>query len=338
MASPVTGKPISRLRWRRVARNLALAAFVVIASAALIVAIHGRNWMARAIATAPNAGKAFAPAPGDDPSSSQCHDIGVDAHLRVNLGDPDPVSLSLYLVEPKGPPRGTVLVLHGIRSDKLWFIGQAQRVAAEGYRVVLPDLRGHGRSSGEWLSYGVREANDLRRLLDDLDHRGLVAGRVGVVGTSYGAAIAIQLAGIDPRVRAVVAVAPFSSLHAVVPDYARHYLPGVAALIPDAFLSAGVAQAGQLGTFDPNAASPLLAIARTTANVLLIHGQADANIPPSHSVVLSVAAPDHTRLILVPGDDHFSIVSDRSAAISRDGMAWLHRWLDTEEPAAATRP
>jgi pimeloyl-ACP methyl ester carboxylesterase len=335
-AAPIPSESRLRPRWRRIARNLALSAVVLAAMAAIAVALYGRSWMAHAIVVAPNAGRTFPPE--DDPSPAQCREVGVDAHLRVALGEPSPVSLSVWVVEPEGRPRGTVLVLHGIRSDKFWFIGQARRVAAEGYRVVLPDLRGHGRSSGDWLSYGAREANDLARLLDVLEREGRVAGSVGIVGTSYGAAIGIQLAGIDPRVRAVVAVAPFMSLHAVVPSYVRHYLPGIAALVPDAFVEAGIQQAGQLGDFDPRAASPLLAIAGTAAHVLLIHGQADHHIPVAHSVALSEAAPDKTKLVIVPDDDHFSIVSDRSGAISQEGMRWLHRWLDTEEAAPRANP
>jgi alpha-beta hydrolase superfamily lysophospholipase len=55
--------------------------------------------------------------------------------------------MSLCIIEPAEAARGTVLVLHGIRSDKTWLAGLAKQVAGEGYRAVLPDLRGHGRST-----------------------------------------------------------------------------------------------------------------------------------------------------------------------------------------------
>ncbi len=282
---------------------------------------------------APNAGRSFRAE--DDPPLEAVRKAGADEQLRLQLGPPDAVSLSVWIVEPKGPPRGTVLVLHGIRSDKFWFLGLARKIAARGFRAVLPDLRGHGRSSGDWLSYGVREARDLSLLLSELAKAGRLVEPVGVVGVSYGAATAIQLAGVDPRVRAVVAIAPFSSLDAVVPDYVRHYLPVLWRLIPDAYIAGGIERGGALAHFDPAAANPLSAISRTNAQVLLIHGLSDDHIPPEHSRRLHAAAAEHSELILVPGDDHFSINGDRTGAIGTQGVGWLHRWLDA--PGSAKR-
>jgi pimeloyl-ACP methyl ester carboxylesterase len=127
----------------------------------------------------------------------------------------------------------------------------------------------------------------------------------------------------------VVAIAPFSSLEDVVPAYARHYLHGLATFIPPSFLSEAVEQAGRLGDFDPSAASPLQAIARTQARVLLIHGRDDTNVPPSQSeTIFRAASPGRTRRIVVDHADHFSISNDPSGAIDKDGMAWLQASLD----------
>jgi pimeloyl-ACP methyl ester carboxylesterase len=301
----------------------------VVGAAALLIAIAfsiwGKGWIASALVVAPNAGRSFRAE--DDPPPQAVRKAGADEQLRIQLGPPDPVSLSVWLVEPKGPPLATVLVLHGIRSDKYWFVGLARKIAAQGFRAVIPDLRGHGRSSGDWLSYGVREARDLSALLNELSKTGRLVEPVGVVGVSYGAAAGIQLAAGDARVRAVVAIAPFRSLHAVVPDYARHYVPLLGRLIPDSLIAAGVEGGGELAEFDPGAASPLAAISRTDAQVLLIHGLGDDHIPPEHSRQLHAAALEHSELILVPGNDHFSINGDNTGAIGTNGMAWLRRWL-----------
>ena len=88
-----------------------------------------------------------------------------------------------------------------------------------------------------------------------------------------------------------------------------------------------------LAQFDPANASPLAAIARTDAQVLLIHGLSDDHIPPEHSRRLHAAAAKHSELILVEGDDHFSINNDRSGVIGTKGVAWLRRWLAPPETA-----
>ena len=317
----------SKRRWLslgiRTTASILGATFLI---GAVAFAICGKGWIASALVVAPNAGRSFRAE--DDPPQEDVRKAGADEQLRIELGPPDAMSLCTWVVEPKGPPLATVLVLHGIRSDKFWFIDMARRIAAQGFRAVVPDLRGHGRSSGDWLSYGVREAHDLSGLLSELAKAGSLVEPVGVLGISYGAASGIQLAGVDSRVRAVVAIASFSSLDAVVPDYVRHYLPVLWRLIPDAYISGGVERAGALAHFDPTAASPLAAMSRTNAQVLLIHGLADDHIPPEHSRRLHAAAPGHSKLILVQGDDHLSIIGDRTGAITTQGMAWLHRWLD----------
>jgi pimeloyl-ACP methyl ester carboxylesterase len=313
-------------------RTAVSALGTVLLFGAVAIAVWGKGWIATAIVVAPNQGRSFRSE--NDPPAADARKAGVDEQLRVEIGSPDPVSLSVWVVEPKGPPLATVLILHGIRSDKSWFVGLGQRAAAQGFRAVIPDLRGHGRSSGDWLSYGVREARDLSALISELARAGRLVEPVGVVGLSYGAATGIHLASVDARVRAVVAIAPFSSLDSVVPDYVRHYLPVLWRLIPDSYISGGIEQGGELAKFDPSAASPIAAISRTNAQVLLIHGLADEHIPPEHSKRLHAAAADHSELILVPGDDHFSINGDRAGAIGIKGMAWLRRWLDPQANSA----
>jgi pimeloyl-ACP methyl ester carboxylesterase len=231
----------------------------------------------------------------------------------------------VLLITPPAP-RGTVFVLHGVRDHKESMIGWGRALAAEGYRAVLVDARGHGRSSGDYLSYGVVEARDLGAVLDALAPRGPL-GRVGAFGVSYGAATAIEWAGVDSRVSAVVAVAPFASLRAVVPGYARLLVPGVGERIPAFLLARAVARAGIIGAFDPEQASPSEAASRTRAPILLVHGGADQHIPPSHSEVIHARALDHSEVILVPGEDHVSITGAGSGRWWGRAVAFLSRAL-----------
>jgi pimeloyl-ACP methyl ester carboxylesterase len=343
----MTSTSMTRKRWRATAaavwhrrgvRAGVLAACVLLLAPMGVAFVFGKSWIAHAIAVAPNAGVTF-PAEGDVLSEQQRR-LGIDAHLRVNVASRGvTTSMSVWIVEPRAAPRGTVVILHGIRSDKTAVATLGKQIADEGYTSVVPDLPGHGRSSGDWLTYGVREAGLLSALLDELGALGRLKGAVGIVGISYGAAVAIQWAAVDARVRAVIAVAPFSSLRRVVPHYVEHYLPLIGMVVPDALVEEGVDRAGVLAHFDPDAASPLNAISRTRAQVLLVHGRADRHIPYEHSVALHRAAPDHSELVLLDGEEHLSIVADRTRTIATQGMRWLHRWLAAAafDGAAAAR-
>jgi pimeloyl-ACP methyl ester carboxylesterase len=147
------------------------------------------------------------------------------------------------------------------------------------------------------------------------------------MGMSYGAATAIEWAGAEPRVAVVVAVAPFASLRAVVPGYARR-IPLVGPILPGFLVDRAIARAGRAGAFDPDAASPLDAVTRTRAPVLLLHGSDDDHIPPRHSEVIHERAPDHSEVVILPGEDHETIPRDRSGVLWKRATEWLARGLE----------
>ena len=65
-------------------------------------------------------------------------------------------------------PRGTVILLHGYGLAQFSTAPWALRLAQEGWRCVLVDLRGHGKSTGERIYFSIVETNDLSQLLDEL--------------------------------------------------------------------------------------------------------------------------------------------------------------------------
>jgi pimeloyl-ACP methyl ester carboxylesterase len=216
-------------------------------------------------------------------------------------------------------------VLHGIRDNKRTMLDWGRRIANAGFSVVLVDLRGHGSSSGPFLTYGVVERQDLRQLLDKLLSRGLVAPPFAAFGASYGAASAIQLAGVDRRIVAVVAVAPFADVRSVVPSYLRLYLPGLWRLIPSSRVREAVDRAGVTAGFDPDQASPRLLVRSATAQVMIFHGTDDQKIPPWHSKLIQAQAPRRVKRVVIPGRDHDNIMGDPE--MSRRALKWLKHWL-----------
>jgi dipeptidyl aminopeptidase/acylaminoacyl peptidase len=214
--------------------------------------------------------------------------------------------------------------------DKSSLAAVGAALADAGYRAVLVDLRGHGESTGRYLTYGAAESEDISALLDSLASNGTELGCTGVYGFSYGGAVALRLAARDARVQAVVAVAPFASLREVVRDYRRKYLPEALQLVPDAWFQSAVDEAGQIAGFDPETAAPVRAVARSTAKLLLIHGTGDTQVPLRHSLELARAAGSEARVLTVPGASHDAMPSDASGLIRRETVGWFDRWFERE--------
>ena len=316
-----------RSRRRLFLRLLGLLTIVLVAAA---VGLYGCESIKRSAAwgvvCAANYGRTIHPA--DDAGPDELRRIGVDRQLRLGVGPPD-ASLSVWIIEPRtsdpaasASPRGTILLLHGIHGNKTHMLGTGRLLGEHGFRCVLVDLRGHGLSTGDWFTYGVQESRDLSQVLDALSDNELLSGTIGVYGASYGGATALMLAGRDPRVQAVVTVAAFSTMREVVAGNIRRYLL-LGPLLPDAWVDDVIGRAGRLADFDPDEASPLAAVSRTRARLLIIHGKADAKIPYQQARDLHAAGRDHSRLILLDAEDHDSIMSDRTGTLAREVPAWF---------------
>ncbi|MEZ4223313.1 MAG: alpha/beta fold hydrolase [Polyangiaceae bacterium] len=294
------------------------AALVAVALLLAVVHLTFRASVSYALAYAPNGG-------GLGPGASRPLPLPCDAtELRVAVGPPA-ATLSAWVLTPKTTQiqRQTVILLHGVRLDKSSMLAHARSFVAAGHRAVVVDLRGHGHSTGTHLTYGTREAQDVSQLIDVLSKKHPEA-RFAVFGYSYGAAVAIRLGQIDPRISAVVSVAAFSSLRSVVTDYEKRYLPTAGRLIPDTWLDQAVGDAAATAAFDPED-TPLAAVARARTPMLLIHGLADTQVSPEHARKLHAAARDHAELVLLPRETHDSVLRDESGAIRAAAIAFLRR-------------
>ncbi len=95
--------------------------------------------------------------------------------------------------DPEAPP---VVLLHGFTSDNRMWLPVAGALA-EDYRVIAPDLRGHGATSApETLETYTMEtyAEDLRALLDHLE-----VDICALAGCSFGGMVALQFATSWPE-------------------------------------------------------------------------------------------------------------------------------------------
>ena len=320
---------------------------------ALAVSLPGCNhYFARYTVAPPNHGKSLAQVDKDVPF--ELPGTVIDHKLRVDIDDP-PASLSVWVMDPSneryagggedntptfektddGPrvthePRATVLLLHGYYDyiNQKRILMWARIFAADGYRVVMIDQRGHGASTGEWSTYGVVESHDTRHVLDVIESRGLLKRPLGVAAVSFGSSTGLLLAADDPRVDTVLAVSAFSSMRAVIPDFAR----AIGFDFSQSRYDDIIDRSGKLAHFDPDDASPVDAIRETDIPVLLIHGEDDNLIPIQHSLRLYAAARrDNVQLLRIKGADHTTLGGTTVEPVRLAAEAWFARYLKPGE-------
>lgn len=157
-----------------------------------------------------------------EPAASATKRTLLRVHCAVLLRVKAPPSVGRMRLahDDLGPRTGRpVLLVHGHPFDRSMWRPQAERLAADGYRVVTPDLRGYGESkTGESKTGLDAFAKDLVELADDLRLESFVLG-----GLSMGGQIVMQLVADHPeRVTALLLADTFAGLDTAEAKQARY--------------------------------------------------------------------------------------------------------------------
>ncbi len=199
-------------------------------------------------------------------------------------------------------------------------LGHVDFLLRAGYTVLAPDCRGHGRSGGDVISYGVREGDDVRAW-EDLLLRTPGVERAYGIGQSMGAAILLESLAHTTRLRALVADCPFATFQEIA--YERLQQQGVIGEVASRpLVNLGFVYARARYGVNLWAASPVNAVRATRVPVLLVHGTKDINIVPRHSRELHAANLPATELWEVPGGGAYLVARNGAGGVcaARDGM------------------
>jgi len=225
------------------------------------------------------------------------------------------VTLEGWRCTAAAPARGTIVYLHGIADNRGSAAGIVKRFLPRGFDVVAYDSRAHGESSGDACTYGFFEKQDLRRVIDALGTAPVI-----LIGTSLGAAVALQEAADDPRIRAVVAAETFSDLRTVATERA-----------PAFFTKGAIDRAFETAERDAHflvdQVQPQESARRITAPVLVIHGADDVETAPAHSERVYRALNGPKQLILVPGAGH-------NGSLRSEVWTQIEQWIDVVLPTS----
>jgi alpha-beta hydrolase superfamily lysophospholipase len=199
-----------------------------------------------------------------------------------------------------GTRAAAVVVSGGNRGWAGDVLGIAGALRDAGFHVVVHGWRGTPGCDPAPHTLGVHERRDLEAVLDAARRR-LGGLPLGLLGYSMGGAVAISVAGSDPRVSAVCTDCAFDDPLRVLGDGVRRVLriPGPVLTVPVQALLALRTGARMTDL------RPLRRVGEIAPRpLLLIHGGDDASVPPGHGRRLLAAAGPGATLWLLPGVGH----------------------------------
>jgi len=123
--------------------------------------------------------------------------------------DGNSIAYQLYPNEPGSPG---VILLHMLRRTRTDWDSVAQWLQENGYVVIVPDLRGHGQSTGNWEDFTSADFNkmtlDVAAMKSVLENQAVDVKRIVIIGASIGANVALNYAAEDPDIATVVLLSP----------------------------------------------------------------------------------------------------------------------------------
>ena len=258
--------------------------------------------------------------------AQKIHTVNPNAYYseEISVASLDNLTLKGYYVMPLDcNPKATIILVHGIGSNKEYHLGLAEKLAKVGFASVLFDNRAHGESEGTYCTYGFFEKNDISKIIDyvQIDNK----TPVGIWGNSLGGAIAIQALAKDKRLQFGVIESTFTSLQQIVYDYQARYTKGIALpWICDISLK----EAGEIATFPPQKVKQIEAVKKITQPVIISHGDADANISFNYGKSLfNNLASEKKHFITIEGADHYNVSRIGGDAYFREVITFLNNNL-----------
>lgn len=274
------------------------------------------------------------------------------------------LKLAAVLHRPEGAtvPTPTFIVLHGFggNKDTLGGIHSAQLMEKLGYAALRIDFRGCGDSEGQrGRTICLEQVEDLRNAVTHLVNTpGIDTSRIGVIGHSSGASVAVYGAAVDERIAACIAVggygdgaAKFRKQHGtpeawqsfvdMMVDGRRRQARGEKVMVPrfnivpmPKALRENIPTDSSIMEFPFDvvesvfAFRPIDVIERISPRpLLLMHAANDSVTPTEGSIEMFRYARQPADLYLMSGVDHFGVEVPNAQLTS-----FLRTWLDRHLP------
>lgn len=233
---------------------------------------------------------------------------------KIHFKTIDNLTLCAYLVFAKNQnAKGTIVLLHGIRSSKEHYKLLCKRLANDGYNTVALDSRAHGESEGDFCTFGANEKNDVTSLIDYIKQHENIGTNIGIWGQSLGAAIALQTMAIDKRISFGVIESTFSDLRTITHDYFKYNLQFEIPFLTNYLIY----RAGKIADFEPNNVCPKKSCELIEQPILFVHGSADdridikygrenfAHVKSANKSFLEIKGADHLNVWKIGGEEYF---------------------------------
>ena len=213
----------------------------------------------------------------------------------------DNLKLHAYVVKQSENTNKWAIVVHGYGGEGKLMSSKAMSFYDMGYNVLIPDLRGHGKSEGDYIGMGWDDRFDIISWINHIIKSDPNA-EIVLHGTSMGAATVLMTSGenLPSNVKAIVSDCAYTSAWDIFNYELKTYLNiGSFPIMNFSNLVTRV-KAG----YSLKDASAIKQVKKTKIPILYIHGDSDKFVPPSMMDELYNATNSPKEKLIVEGAKH----------------------------------
>jgi alpha-beta hydrolase superfamily lysophospholipase len=142
------------------------------------------------------------------------------AYSTVILKTANGIPIEAWHSSPDTISKGTVILFHGLTSNKGEILDEAYEFRNQGYNIMLADVRNHGNSGGNATTIGYRESEEVKLAYDHILQSG--EKNIFLWGTSMGAVEVIKaVSEYQLKPAGIIIEMPFLSLQSHLKGRAR---------------------------------------------------------------------------------------------------------------------
>jgi alpha-beta hydrolase superfamily lysophospholipase len=202
---------------------------------------------------------------------------------------------------PISNDRGAVLLLPGIRANRLSMVEHARFLRRAGFSILLIDLQATGETKGDRITFGWKESRDVLAAISFIREM-QPSVRIAIIGTSLGGAAAL-LAAPPLKVDALILEAVYPTIEIATTNRLQNYLGPIGRSAAPLLLMQLRARLG-VSTSDLR---PIDHIEKISCPIFLMSGEKDRNTRQEDTRMLFSRAQSPKQLWFVLNAAHVDL-------------------------------
>lgn len=222
-------------------------------------------------------------------------------YIDTYITSSDNLKLHAYEVKNENKTDKWAIVVHGYTSEGKLLSSKAKHLYNMGYNVLVPDLRSHGSSEGNYIGMGWHDRLDI---IDWINYivKNNPNSEIALHGTSMGSATVLMVSGekLPSNVKAIVADCGYTSVY----DEFSYQLKQLFNLPAFPIMNFSDVVTHIRAGYCLNDASAINQVKKSTTPILYIHGDKDDFVPYYMMDELYNATNSEKEKLTIEGGEH----------------------------------